>query len=124
MAEIELKTAPADFRFPTTNQTRHCFTRYIEYHKCLNAKGEDASECQKFARYYRSLCPMEWHLKKTTRYVRSSVDICWSNSQLYTSTNGSTTTRSFLDLYYCLNLMKVQIHDGQSNWSSWGCHQD
>ncbi|XP_057787787.1 uncharacterized protein LOC131005019 isoform X2 [Salvia miltiorrhiza] len=32
MAEIELKTAPADFRFPTTNQTRHCFTRYIEFH--------------------------------------------------------------------------------------------
>ncbi|RZB75996.1 hypothetical protein D0Y65_034482 [Glycine soja] len=23
---IELKTTPADFRFPTTNQTRHCFT--------------------------------------------------------------------------------------------------
>ncbi|XP_010914058.1 cytochrome c oxidase subunit 6b-3 [Elaeis guineensis] len=60
MAEIELKTAPADFRFPTTNQTRHCFTRFIEYHKCLNAKGEDAAECQKFARYYRSLCPGEW----------------------------------------------------------------
>ncbi|KAF2282771.1 hypothetical protein GH714_002689 [Hevea brasiliensis] len=24
--EIKLETAPADFRFPTTNQTRHCFT--------------------------------------------------------------------------------------------------
>ncbi|XLU43846.1 hypothetical protein S245_038660 [Arachis hypogaea] len=33
MAEIELKTAPADFRFPTTNQTRHCFTRYVEFHR-------------------------------------------------------------------------------------------
>lgn len=33
LCQIELKTAPADFRFPTTNQTRHCFTRYIEYHK-------------------------------------------------------------------------------------------
>ncbi|CAN6987992.1 unnamed protein product, partial [Brassica rapa subsp. trilocularis] len=31
--QIELKTAPADFRFPTTNQTRHCFTRYIEFHR-------------------------------------------------------------------------------------------
>ncbi|KAL4346068.1 hypothetical protein AHAS_Ahas11G0341400 [Arachis hypogaea] len=30
---IELKTAPADFRFPTTNQTRHCFTRYVEFHR-------------------------------------------------------------------------------------------
>ncbi|CAA6670275.1 unnamed protein product [Spirodela intermedia] len=56
MAEIEIKTAPADFRFPTTNQTRHCFTRYIEYH----SKGEESTECEKFARYYRSLCPGEW----------------------------------------------------------------
>ncbi|PPD80402.1 hypothetical protein GOBAR_DD22676 [Gossypium barbadense] len=58
--EIKLETAPADFRFPTTNQTRHCFTRYIEYHRCVAAKGEDASECDKFAKYYRALCPGEW----------------------------------------------------------------
>ncbi|XP_010916710.1 cytochrome c oxidase subunit 12, mitochondrial [Elaeis guineensis] len=57
---IKLETAPADFRFPTTNQTRHCFTRYIEYHKCVAAKGEGAPECEKFAKYYRSLCPSEW----------------------------------------------------------------
>ncbi|KAG0471628.1 hypothetical protein HPP92_016174 [Vanilla planifolia] len=56
---IKLETAPADFRFPTTNQTRHCFTRYIEYHRCIAAKG-DAADCQKYARYYRSLCPDEW----------------------------------------------------------------
>lgn len=58
--EIKLETAPADFRFPTTNQTRHCFTRYIEYHRCVAAKGEDAPECEKFQKYYRSLCPGEW----------------------------------------------------------------
>ncbi|XP_020580901.1 cytochrome c oxidase subunit 6b-1-like [Phalaenopsis equestris] len=57
---IKLETAPADFRFPTTNQTRHCFTRYIEFHRCINAKGEGAPECEKFAKYYRSLCPGEW----------------------------------------------------------------
>ncbi|CAN4115485.1 unnamed protein product [Withania somnifera] len=58
--EIKLETAPADFRFPTTNQTRHCFTRYIEYHRCVAAKSEGAPECDKFAKYYRSLCPGEW----------------------------------------------------------------
>ncbi|PSS19574.1 Cytochrome c oxidase subunit 6b-1 like [Actinidia chinensis var. chinensis] len=58
--EIKLETAPADFRFPTTNQSRHCFTRYIEYHRCVAAKGEGASECDKFAKYYRALCPGEW----------------------------------------------------------------
>ena len=29
-------------------------------HRCIQAKGEGASECDKFARYYRSLCPTEW----------------------------------------------------------------
>ncbi|KQK15212.1 cytochrome c oxidase subunit 6b-1 [Brachypodium distachyon] len=58
--EVKIETAPADFRFPTTNQTRHCFTRYVEYHRCVAAKGEDAPECEKFAKYYRSLCPSEW----------------------------------------------------------------
>ncbi|XP_078429679.1 uncharacterized protein LOC144701789 [Wolffia australiana] len=57
---VKIETAPADFRFPTTNQTRHCFTRYVEYHRCINAKGEGAPECDKFAKYYRSLCPSEW----------------------------------------------------------------
>ncbi|KAE9605927.1 hypothetical protein Lal_00024835 [Lupinus albus] len=59
-SQIKLETAPADFRFPTTNQTRHCFTRYVEYHRCIAAKGEDAPECDRFAKYYRSLCPGEW----------------------------------------------------------------
>ncbi|XP_062215438.1 cytochrome c oxidase subunit 6b-1-like [Phragmites australis] len=58
--DIKIETAPADFRFPTTNQTRHCFTRYVEYHRCVAAKGEGAPECDKFAKYYRSLCPGEW----------------------------------------------------------------
>ncbi|KAL6297045.1 hypothetical protein ACE6H2_005187 [Prunus campanulata] len=57
---IKIETAPADFRFPTTNQTRHCFTRYVEYHRCVAAKGEGAPECDKFAKFYRSLCPGEW----------------------------------------------------------------
>ncbi|XP_024364646.1 cytochrome c oxidase subunit 6b-1 [Physcomitrium patens] len=56
----DIKTAPMDFRFPTTNQAKHCFTRYNEFHKCAAEKGEDAKECQKYARYYRSLCPGEW----------------------------------------------------------------
>nr|XP_043615996.1 cytochrome c oxidase subunit 6b-3-like [Erigeron canadensis] len=58
--EIKLETAPGDYRFPTTNQSRHCFTRYVEYHRCVAAKGEGAPECDRFAKYYRSLCPGEW----------------------------------------------------------------
>ncbi|TYH66121.1 hypothetical protein ES332_D06G101200v1 [Gossypium tomentosum] len=47
-SKIELKTSPADFRFPTTNQTRHCFTCYIEFHRCLAAKGEESNQCERF----------------------------------------------------------------------------
>ncbi|XP_031737981.1 cytochrome c oxidase subunit 6B isoform X2 [Cucumis sativus] len=53
-------TAPSDIRFPFTNQTRHCYARYLEYHRCVQKKGEHAPECKKFAKYYRSLCPGEW----------------------------------------------------------------
>jgi hypothetical protein len=28
--------------------------------RCAAEKGEDAKDCQKYARYYRSLCPGEW----------------------------------------------------------------
>ncbi|KAM0943375.1 putative cytochrome-c oxidase [Dioscorea sansibarensis] len=78
MAEIELKTAPADFRFPTTNQTRHCFTRYIEYHKCVNAKADDSGECEKFAKYYRSLCPGEW-IDSGMNKGRTGISLALSN---------------------------------------------
>ncbi|KAJ7571677.1 hypothetical protein O6H91_01G172100 [Diphasiastrum complanatum] len=55
----DIKTAPIDFRFPTTNQAKHCFTRYNEFHKCVKEKDDEA-DCQKYAKYYRSLCPGEW----------------------------------------------------------------
>jgi Cytochrome oxidase c subunit VIb len=57
---ISIRTAPVDKRWPTTNQTKHCFARYIEYHACKKAKGEDDPECEKFKRWYSSLCPIEW----------------------------------------------------------------
>ncbi|WOK94169.1 hypothetical protein Cni_G02871 [Canna indica] len=60
---LKVGTAPNDFRFPCTNQTRHCYVRYLEYHKCRKARGDDAPECEKFQRYYRSLCPTEWVVK-------------------------------------------------------------
>ncbi|GJP38419.1 hypothetical protein CLOM_g22858 [Closterium sp. NIES-68] len=69
MAEVEgkrvitvddIKTVPMDFRFPTANQAKHCFTCYNEFYKCIAEKGEGASECQKYAKSYRTLCPAEW----------------------------------------------------------------
>ncbi|KAG8739762.1 Cytochrome c oxidase subunit 6B [Ceratobasidium sp. 414] len=47
-------------RFPNTNQTKHCYQNYIDYYKCINAKGEEFAPCKQFYRAYHSLCPNEW----------------------------------------------------------------
>ena len=35
-----------DARFPNQNQTKHCWQNYVDYHKCVNAKGEDFKPCR------------------------------------------------------------------------------
>jgi hypothetical protein len=39
-------TAGFDARFPNQNQTKHCWQNYVDYHKCINAKGEDFKPCR------------------------------------------------------------------------------
>ncbi|EIW65795.1 hypothetical protein TREMEDRAFT_35988, partial [Tremella mesenterica DSM 1558] len=46
-------------RFPNQNQTKHWCQNYVDYHKCVNAKGEEFAPCQQFKRAFRSLCPSE-----------------------------------------------------------------
>ncbi|KAK2078795.1 hypothetical protein QBZ16_003635 [Prototheca wickerhamii] len=58
--EIVLQTAPVDFRFPIQNQSRHCYVAYCEAHRCFQTKGEDSTDCQRLAKVYRSICPVEW----------------------------------------------------------------
>ncbi|KAM0695539.1 hypothetical protein Q7P36_005899 [Cladosporium allicinum] len=53
-------TAGFDARFPNQNQTKHCWQNYVDYHKCINAKGEDFKPCRQFLLAYRSLCPSAW----------------------------------------------------------------
>merc|ERR1711977_762180 len=55
-----LQTAGFDARFPNTNQTKHCWQNYVDYYRCINAKGEDFAPCKQFFRAYHSLCPNEW----------------------------------------------------------------
>ena len=33
------------------------YQNYVDYHKCVNAKGEEFAPCKQFLRTYRSLCP-------------------------------------------------------------------
>ncbi|KAK7183761.1 cytochrome oxidase c subunit VIb [Paraphaeosphaeria sporulosa] len=42
------------------NQTKHCWQNYVDYHKCITAKGEDFAPCRQFLLAYRSLCPSGW----------------------------------------------------------------
>lgn len=63
MSEVtvdDIKTAAIDVRFPSTNQARTCYTRYNEYYKCKQLKGEDSEECGKFRAAAMSICPMDW----------------------------------------------------------------
>ncbi|KAI0484158.1 cytochrome c oxidase polypeptide VIb [Xylariaceae sp. FL0804] len=50
-----------DARFPNVNQTKHCWQNYVDYHKCIIAKGEDFLPCKQFLIAYKSLCPRGWH---------------------------------------------------------------
>ncbi|CAN6633761.1 cytochrome c oxidase subunit 12, mitochondrial [Trichomonascus vanleenenianus] len=58
--ESPLKTVQGDPRFPNQNQTKHCFQSYVDYHKCVNAKGEDFAPCKVFWHAFNSLCPNAW----------------------------------------------------------------
>lgn len=49
-----------DARFPNTNQTKHCWQNYVDYFKCIKARGEDFAPCQQFFRAYHSLCPNDF----------------------------------------------------------------
>ncbi|EEB14350.1 cytochrome c oxidase subunit VIb isoform 1, putative [Pediculus humanus corporis] len=62
----EFSTAPYDPRFPNTNQTRHCYNYFVDYHRCAKNNGDSAEICQSFKKVYRSLCPNAWIEKWTT----------------------------------------------------------
>ncbi|MCH0629634.1 cytochrome c oxidase subunit 6B [Kocuria palustris] len=57
---FKFETPQFDPRFPYQNQTKHCFQSYVDYHKCVNVKGEDFEPCQIFFKTFTSLCPVDW----------------------------------------------------------------
>ncbi|KAF8484373.1 cytochrome c oxidase subunit VIb, partial [Gautieria morchelliformis] len=61
ISKFVLQTAGFDARFPNQNQTRHCYQNYIDYYKCINAKGEDFAPCKQFYKAFHSLCPSDVH---------------------------------------------------------------
>ena len=53
-------TAPFDARFPNQQQTKSCWQNYIDYQKCIKAKGDEYEPCEFFYRNYKALCPNSW----------------------------------------------------------------
>jgi len=45
-----LRSLGFDARFPNQNQTKHCWQNYVDYHKCILAKGEDFAPCRQVGR--------------------------------------------------------------------------
>ncbi|KAG7129873.1 Cytochrome c oxidase subunit 12 like protein [Verticillium longisporum] len=63
VADTDLRFIGTDARFPNMNQTKHCWQNYVDYHKCINAKGEEFAPCRQFWLAYRSLCPSGWYTR-------------------------------------------------------------
>ena len=51
--------------------TQHCWQQYVDFHKCVKAKGEDYKGCKKFKAAYLSLCPESW----VSRIVRGQTTL-------------------------------------------------
>ncbi|DAA78718.1 TPA_exp: hypothetical protein A8136_2503 [Trichophyton benhamiae CBS 112371] len=56
-----VETKPFNWlRRPFPQPEPHCWQNYVDYHKCINAKGEEFKPCRQFFLAYRSLCPKSW----------------------------------------------------------------
>ncbi|KAI4730204.1 hypothetical protein E4T49_02010 [Aureobasidium sp. EXF-10728] len=47
-----------DARFPNQNQTKHCWQNYVDYHKCILAKGEDFKPCRQVHAFFPPTTPV------------------------------------------------------------------
>ncbi|WVO15489.1 hypothetical protein L204_103147 [Cryptococcus depauperatus] len=75
MPDFPIKTKPSIGTLPTTLQIAFIVTdqdsavsfdssagwqNFVDFHKCVNAKGEEFAPCKQFKKAYHSLCPNEW----------------------------------------------------------------
>ncbi|GKV14193.1 hypothetical protein SLEP1_g25097 [Rubroshorea leprosula] len=56
IGNCRLETAPADFQLSTTNQTRHCFSGYIEYHRLTDGMSKGKMELFQVLCRWQQLC--------------------------------------------------------------------
>ncbi|TID24404.1 cytochrome c oxidase polypeptide VIb [Venturia nashicola] len=68
-------TAGFDARFPNQNQTKHCWQNYVDYHKCITARGEDFPPCRQFFLAFKSLCPSAWTARWDDQRANRDLDM-------------------------------------------------
>lgn len=57
---MEFQTVEFNPRFPQQNQTRHCWSAYVEYQKCKAENNGDDEPCKPYHFTYTELCPNAW----------------------------------------------------------------
>ncbi|XP_060814317.1 cytochrome c oxidase subunit 6B1-like isoform X2 [Bombus pascuorum] len=58
--DLKPSTAPYDPRFPNQNQTRYCYTSFVDFQRCKKRHGEDYDACKYFKKVYSAMCPNSW----------------------------------------------------------------
>lgn len=77
------------------NQTKHCWQNYVDYHKCILAKGEDFAPCRQFWLAYRSLCPSGWYARwdEQRGAVQPSPDHAFAVDEMLTTVQRLVTSQ-------------------------------
>merc|ERR1712018_46769 len=52
-----------DPRFPSQIQQRSCFSNYVDYHRCVNLKGDDYEPCNYYKAQFMAMC-FNWQIEK------------------------------------------------------------
>jgi len=60
LEDNDFYTIPFDARFPNQRNTKMCWQNFIDYHRCVEAKGEDFEPCEFFKDNYENVCPNFW----------------------------------------------------------------
>mmetsp|Transcript_8164 Transcript_8164/g.11218 ORF Transcript_8164/g.11218 Transcript_8164/m.11218 type:complete len:107 (-) Transcript_8164:464-784(-) len=58
-----VRTTPRDARFPSQNQSFHCWNRYNEWLICLKQTKGDEESCQQMRQLALNICPAIWSEK-------------------------------------------------------------
>ena len=71
--EFKYHSVPYNPRFPNQNQTKHCWTAYVEWQKCIRVQPNKEQDpvCRKLQNTYVPLCPKDWVRNVWTKHTKN-----------------------------------------------------